>query len=154
MGKKWRQCLISFSWAPKSMADGDWSHEIKRYLLLGRKAMTNLANVLKKQQYHFADKCLYSQSYGFSIIHVRMWEGRGPKNWCFWTVVLEKTLESSLDNNEIKPVNPKEIQPWIFVGMTSLETDAPILWPLDAKRQLIGKDSDAGKDWGREKWVT
>ena len=77
-------------------------------------------------------------------------EGCMPKNWCFWTVVLEKTLESPLDGKEIKPVNPKGNQPWIFIGRTDAEAEAPILWPLDVKSQLIGKDPDAGKDWRQE----
>ena len=77
-------------------------------------------------------------------------EGWVPKNWCFWTVVLEKTLESPLDSKEIKPVNPKGNQPWLFIGRSDAEAAAPILWPPDAKRQRIGKDPDAGKDWGQE----
>ena len=90
---------------------------------------------------------------GFSSSHVWMWEldykeSRTPKNWCFWTVVLEKTLESPLGSKEIKPVNPKGNQSWIFIGRTDTET--PILWPPDVKKWLIGKDTDAGKDW-REK---
>ena len=93
----------------------------------------------------------YNQSYSFFSSHVRMWEldhkeGWVPKNWCFQTVVLEKTLENSLDCKEIKPVNPKGNQPWIFIGRTVAE--APILWPPDAKGRLIGKDLDAEKDWG------
>ena len=89
-----------------------------------------------------------------------MWEvdnkdGRGPKNWCFQTVVLEKTLEGPLESKEIKLVNPKGNQPWIFIGRTDTEAETPILWPSDAKRWLIGKDPNAGKDWGQEKkWVT
>ena len=103
---------------------------------------------IKKQRHHFADKGSYTQSYDFSSSHVWMWEldhkeGWALKNWFFQTVVLEKTLESPLDCKEIKPVNPKGNQPWIFTG----RTDAPILWPPDAKSQLIGKDPDAGKDW-------
>ena len=74
-------------------------------------------------------------------------EGREPKNWCFWTVVLEKTFESPLDSKEIKSVNPKGNQPWIFIGRTDAEVEAPIFWPPDEKSQLIGKDPDAGKDW-------
>ena len=74
-------------------------------------------------------------------------EGWEPKNWCFWTVVLEKTLESPLDSKEIKPVNPKGNQPWTFIGKTDAEAEAPIIWPPDAKSQLIGKDPDGGKDW-------
>ena len=73
-----------------------------------------------------------------------------PKNWCFWTVVLEKTLESPLDDKEIQPVNPKENQTWIFIGRTEAEAETPILWPLHAKNWLIWKDPDAGKDWRRE----
>ena len=77
-------------------------------------------------------------------------EGRMPKNWCFWTVVLEKTFESPLDCMEIKPVNPKGNQSWIFTGRTDAEAEAPILWPPDMKNWLIGKDPDAGKDWRQE----
>ena len=133
----------------KIIADGDCSHEIKRCLPLGRKVMTNLDSVLKRQRHHFADKSLYSQSYGFSSSHVQMGEldhkeGRAPKNWCFQIVVLERTLESPL---EIKPVKAKGNQPWIFIGRTNTEAEAPILWPPDAKSWLFGKDHDAGKDW-------
>ena len=90
-----------------------------------------------------------------SSSHVRKWEldnkkGWAPKNWCFWAVVLEKTLESPLDNMEIKWVNPKGYQSWIFTGGTDAEDEAPILWPPDAKSWFIGKDTDAGKDWGQE----
>ena len=105
----------------------------------------------KKQRHHFADKCPYSQSYGFSSSHGRMWEldhkeGWVLKNWCFWTMLLEKTLESPLDNKEIKPVNLKGNQPWIF----RTNAEAPIFWPPDMKSKLIGKVSDAGKNWGQE----
>ena len=110
---------------------------------------------LKKQRHHFVDKCLYSQSYGFSGSHVQMWEldhkeDWALKNWCFGTVVLEKTLESPLDCKEIKPVNPKGNQPQIFIGRTDAEAEAPILRPPDAKSWLIGKDPDAEKNWGHE----
>ena len=113
--------------------------------------MTNLDSVLKSR-HHFTNKGLYSQSCGFSSSHVRTWEldhkeGWVPKNWCFRIVVLEKILESHLDSKEIKPVNPEGIQLWIFTGRTDVETDAPILWPPDAKRGLTGKDPDVGKDW-------
>ena len=96
----------------KITVNGDCSHEIKRYLLLGRKTVTNLDTILKKQRHYFANKGLSSQSYGFSSSHVWMWEldykgGWAPKNWCFWTVVLENTLESPLDCKEIKSFNPK-----------------------------------------------
>ena len=96
-----------------------------------------------------------SQSYGFSSSHVWMWEldykeSWAPKNWCFWTVVLEKTLESPLDCKEIQPVHPKGNQSWIIIGRTDVEAETPILWPPDAKSRLFGKDPDAGKDWRRE----
>ena len=110
---------------------------------------------IKKQRHYFADKGLYIQSYGFSSSHVWIWELDlkeiwVPKNWCFWTMVLEKTLESPLDCKEIKPVNPKGNQPWIIIGRTDAETKAPILWSPDEKSWLLGKDPDAGKDWRRE----
>ena len=94
----------------------------------------------------------YSQSYGFSSSHVQMWEldhkkGCVPKNWCFWTVVLEKTLESPMDSKEIKPVNPKGNKPSLFIGRTDAEAEAPILWPPDVKSRLIEKHLYAAKDW-------
>ena len=135
-------------------ADGDCSHEIKRFLLLWRKGMTNLDSMLKSRHY-FANKGPSSQSCGFSSGHVWMWEldykeSWAPKNWCFWTMVLEKTFESPLDCKEIKPVHPKGDQSWIFIGRTDAEAETPILWPPDVKNWLIGKDPDAGKDWRRE----
>ena len=107
----------------------------------------------------FADKGLYSQSYGLSSSHVQMWEldhkeGWALKNWCFQTVVLEKTIESPLDSKEIKAVNPKGNQSWIFIGRTDAEAKASILWPPDVKNWLVGKDPDAGKDWRQEKGTT
>ena len=121
----------------KITADGDCGHEIKRYLLLGRKALTFKPWLcIKKQRHYFANRGPYSQSYGFSSNHVWMWdldhkEGWGPNNWCFHTVVLEKTLESPLDCKEIKPVNPKENQRWIgLIGRTDAEAEVPILWHL------------------------
>ena len=104
----------------------------------------------------FANKGLSSQSYGFFSSHVWMWESDHkeswmPKNWCFWTVVLEKTLESPLHCKEIKPVNPKGNQSWIFIGRTEAEPETPILWPPDEKSWLIRKDPDSGKDWRQDK---
>ena len=92
---------------------------------------------------------------GFSSSHVWMWElghkeGWAPKNWCFWTVVLEKTLESPLNYKEMKPVNPKGNQSWIFIGRTDAKAETLVLWPRDVKNRLIRKDSDAGKDWRQE----
>ena len=110
---------------------------------------------IKKQRHHFANKGPSSQIYGFSSSRVWMWEldykeSWVPKNWCFWIVVLEKTLESPLDSKEVKPVRPKGNQSWIFIGRTDTEAEAPILWLPDAKSRLIGKDPDAGKDWNQE----
>ena len=123
----------------KITADGDYSHAIKRRLLLGRKVMTNLDSKA-------------SQGYGFSSGHVWMWEldykeSWVLKNWCFWTVVLEKTFENPLDSKEIQPVHPKGNQSWIFIGRTDVETETPILCPPDVKNWLIWKDPEAGKDW-------
>ena len=116
--------------------------------------MTNLDGILKSRDI-IVDKDPSSQSYGFSNSHVWMWEldhkeSWAPKTWCFWTVELEKTLESPLDCKEIKPVHPKGNQSWIFIGRTDAEAAAPILWPPDVKNWLIGKDPDAGKDWRLE----
>ena len=110
---------------------------------------------IKKQRYYFANKGPSSQRYGFSSSHVWMWEldykeSWVPRNWCFWTVVLEKTLESPLDCKEIQPIRPKGNQSWVFTGRTDFEAETPILWPPHAKSWLIGKDSDAGRDWGQE----
>ena len=138
----------------KIIADGDCSHEIKRCLLLGRKVMTNLDSILKSRHY-FANKGPSSQAYGFSNSQVRKWElvykeSWAPKHWCFWTVVLEKTLESPLDSKEIERVHPKGNQSWIFIGRIDAEAETLILWPYDEKSWLIWKDPDAGKDWGQE----
>ena len=100
-------------------------------------------------------KGLSSQGYGFSSGHVWMWEldykdSWAPKNWCFWTVVLENTLASPLDCKEIQPVHHKGDQPWVFIGRTDVEAQTPILCPPDVKSWFIGKDCDAGKDWGEE----
>ena len=120
----------------KVTADGESSHEIKRCLLLGRKAKTNLDSILKKQRFHFVNKSLSSQSYGLSSSHVRMWETT-LKNWWFLAVVLEKTLERPLDCKEIQPVHPKGNQSWIFIGRTDAEAEALILWSPDTKNWLI-----------------
>ena len=105
---------------------------------------------------NFSNKGLSSQSYGFFSSHVWMWEldykqSWAPKNWCFWTVVLEKTLESPLDCKEIQSVHPQGDKSWIFIGRTDAEAETPILWPPDAKDWLTGKDCDSGKDWRQEK---
>ena len=115
--------------------------------------MTNLDSILKSRD--FANKGLSSQGYGFSCGHVWMWEldceeGWAPKNWCFWTVVLEKTLESPLECKKIQPVHSEGDQPWGFFGRNDAQAETPVLWPPHAKSWLIGKDSDAGRDWGQE----
>ena len=143
MGKQWKQWLTLFSGGSKITADGDCSHEIKRCLLLGRKVMTNLDSILKKQRHYFANKGPSSQGNGFSSSHVWMWEldykeSWAPKNWCFWTVVLEKTLESPLDFKEMQPVHPKGDQAWVFTGKTDVEAETPILWSLE-KTLMLGK---------------
>ena len=109
----------------------------------------------KKQRHHFANKGPSSQSGGFSSSHVWMWEldykeSWAPKNGCFGTVMLEKTLESPSDWKEIQPVHPKGNQSWIFIGRTDAKAETPILWPPDVKNWLTGKDPDAGKDWRQE----
>ena len=110
---------------------------------------------IKKQRHYFANKDLYSQNYSFSGSHVWMWnkyhkERWAPNSWCFWTVVLENTLENPLDYKEIKPVHPKGNQSWIFIGRTDAEAEAPVLWPPNVKNWLTGKYLDAGKDWRQE----
>ena len=110
---------------------------------------------IKNQRHYFANKSLSSQGYGFSSGHVWIWEldykeSWAPKNWCFWTVVLEKTLESPLDCKEIQPVHLKGDQSWVFIGRTNIEAETPILWPPDVKNWLIWKYPDAGKDWEQE----
>ena len=138
----------------KITAYGDCGHEIKRCVLLGRKAMTKLDSILKSRDISLLTKVRLNQSYGFSSSHMKMWEldykeSWVPKNWCFWTVVLEKILESPLDCKEIQPVNPKRKQSWIFIGRTDAEAETPILGPPDAKSWFIGKDPNARKDWRR-----
>ena len=148
----------------KITADGNYSHEIKRRLLLGRKVMTNLDSILKR--HYSANKGPSSQGYGFSCGHVWMWEldceeGWAPKNWCFWTVMLEKTLESPLDCKEIQPVHSEGDQPWDFFGRNDAKAETPVLWPLHAKSWLIGKDSEGlggiggrrRRGWQRMRWL-
>ena len=115
---------------------------------------------IKKQRHYSVNKGPFSQSYGFSNSHVRMWEldykrSWELKTWCFWTVVLKKTLEGPLDCKEIQPVHPKGDQSGIFIGRTDAEAETPILWPPNAENWLLWKDSDAGKDWRhKEKGTT
>ena len=134
----------------KITADDDCSHEIKRRLLLGRKAMTNLDSLLKSRVMTLPTKVCLVKAVVFPVV-VWMWEldykeSWAPKNWCFWTVLLEKTLVSPLDCKEIQPVHPKGDQSWIFIGKTDAAAETPVLWPPDAKNWLTGKDLDAGKE--------
>ena len=135
----------------KITADGDCSHEIKT-LSPWKKSYDQPRQHIKKQRHYFANKSSSSQSYGFSSSHIWMWEldckeSWVLKNWCSWTVVLEKTLGSPLDCKEIQPVHPKGNQFWIFIGRIEAEAETPLLWPPDVKNWLTGKDPDAGKDW-------
>ena len=138
----------------KITTDGDCSHEIKRHLLLGRKVMTNLDSILKSREITLPTKVHLVKAMVFPVVmygceSMDYKESWAPKNWCFWTVVLEKTLESPLDCKEIQPVHPKD-QSWVFIGKTDVEAETPILWPPDVKNWLIGKDPDAGRDWRQE----
>ena len=139
----------------KITADGDCSHEFKRRLLLGRKVMTNLDSILKSR-HNFVNKGLSSQGYGFFSGHVWMWEldykeSWVPKNWCFWTVVLEKTLESPLDCREIQPVHRKGDQSWVFTGRNDVEAETSILGHLMWRADSLEKALILGKIEGRRR---
>ena len=155
MGKQWKQWLTLFSWAPKSLQMMTAAMKLKDASSLEEKLWPTRQNI-KKQRHYLANKGPSGQSYGFSNSHVWMREldykeSWVLKNWCFWTVVLDKILESTLDCKEIQPVHPKGNQFWIFIGRTDDEAETSILWPPDTKNWLIWKDSfDAGKDWRQE----
>ena len=151
MGK---QCQTLFWGASKITANGDCSHEITRRLLFGRKLMTNLDSIFQSRDITLPTKVGLAKAMLFPV-YVWMWEldceeNWAPKNWWFWTVVLEETLESPLDSKEIQPVHPKGDQSWVFIGRTDSKAETPVLWPPHVKSWLIGKDSDAGRDWGQE----
>ena len=154
MRKQWKQWDNLFWGPPKITAGGDFSHEIKRRLQLGRKVMTNLDSILKSRGITLSTKVHLVKAmvfpvvmYGCELDYKESWV---QKNWCFWAVVLEKTLESPLDCKAIEPVHPKGDQSWVFIGRTDAEAETPILWPPDAKNWLIRKDPEAGNDWRRE----
>ena len=154
MGKQWKQILY-FGGGSKITADSDLSHENKRCLLLGRNVMTNLDSLLKSRDITLSTKVHLVKGMVFPVVMCgcESWTIEKAEHWiidCFWTVMLEKTLESPLDCTEIKPVSPNRNQPWIFTESTAAKAETPILWPPDAKSQLIGKDSDAGEDWGQK----
>ena len=154
MGKQWKHCRFYFLGLQNHC--GQWLQPWNQNMLAPwKKSYDKSRQHIKRQRHHTANKGLSNQTYGFSSSHVCMWdlnhkEGWAPKNWCFWTVVLEKTLESPLDCKEIQQVNPTGNQPWIFTGKTDAETEVPILWPPDGKNWLIGKDLDADRDWGQD----
>ena len=156
MGKQWKQWLTLFLGASKITADGDCSHEIKRCLLLGRKVMTNLDSIVKKQRHYFVNKGLSSQGYHFSSSRVWMWEldykeSWALKSWCFWTVVLEKTLESPLDCKEIQPVHSKEISPGCSLEGLMLKLKLQYFGRLMWRADSLGKTLMLGKIEGRRR---
>ena len=156
MGKQWKQWQTILL-GSKITADGDCSHEVKRPLILGRTAMTNLDSILKSRDIALPTKVSIVQAISdFSSSLVWMWEsdhkeGWVPKNWCFWTVVLEKTFKSPLDSKEIKPVNTKGNQPWLFIERIDAEAEIPIFWPPDMKSRPIRKDLILEKIQGRRR---
>ena len=154
MGKQGKKCQ-TFSGLQNHCRCGDCSHEIKRHLLLGRKVMTSLNSIFKSRDITLPTKVRLVKAMVFPSGHIWMWEldceeRWAPKNWCFWTVVLEKTLESPLNCKDIQPVHPKRDRYWVFIGWADVEPETPILWPPDVKSWLIWKDPDAGKDWRQE----
>ena len=159
MGKQWKQRQTLFFGLQNHCR---WWLQTWNYKMLSpwKKSSGQPRQHIKKQRNYFANKSPSSQSYDFSSGHVCMWEldceeSWALKNWCFWTVVLEKTLESPLDCKEIQPVHSKRDQSWVFIGRTDAKAETPILWPPHGKSWFIGKDSDAGRDWGqKEKGTT
>ena len=154
MGKQWKQCQTLFLGALKSLQMVTEAMKWKKTLTPWKESYDQPKQHIQKQRHYFANKGLSNQGYGFSSGHVRMWElvceeSWALKNWCFWTVVLEKTLKSAFDCKEIQQFHPKGDQSWVFIGRTD-EAETPILWPPRVKSWLIGKDSDAGRDWGQE----
>ena len=157
MGKQWEEWQTFFfvgGGSSKITEDCDCSHEIKRHLLLGRKVKTNLGSILKSRDITLPTEVHLVKAMVFPVVMYgcESWttESWAPKNWCFWTAVLVKTLESFLDCKEIQPVNLKGNQFWIFIGRIAIEAETPILWPLDAKNWLIWKYPDAGNHWRQD----
>ena len=157
MGKQCKQWKTLYSWAAKSLQMVMAAMKL-RHLLLGRKAMTSLDSILKSKDITLLTKVRLVKAMVFPVFmfgcELDYKESWAPKNWCFWTVVLEKTLESPLDCKEIQAVHPKGDQSWVFIVRTDAEVETPISWPPDVKSWLIGKDPDAWKDWRQdEKWM-
>ena len=152
MGKQWISVRLYF-WGLQNHCRWWLQPWNENMLASWKKSYDQRRQHIKKQRHYFANKGPSSQGYGFSSGHVWMWEldcveSWAPKNWCFWTVVMEKILESPLDRKEIQPVHPKGNS--LFIWRTDAEAETPILWPPDVKSWLIWKDPDAGKDWGQE----
>ena len=158
MGNRWGNSgnSVRLCFGSKITADGDCSHEIKRCLLLGRKVMTNLDSILKSRDITLPTNVHLIKAIVFSSDQVWMWElgykeSWAPKNWCFWTVVLEKTLESALDSKEIQPVRPKGNQSWILIGRTDAEAETPIPWHLMQRTDSLEKTLMLGKIEGKRR---
>ena len=157
MGNRWGnsgKCQTLVLGAPKSLQMVTAAMKLKG-ACSWKKSYDQPRQHIKKQRHYFVNKGPSSQGYGFSRCYVWMWEldykeSWAQKNWCFWTMVLEATLESPLDCKEIQLVHPKGGQSWVLIGRTDVEAETPILWPPDGKSWLILKDPDAGKDWGQE----
>ena len=155
MGKQWKWWLTLFFWAPKSLQMVIAAMKLKDTYSLEGKLSPNLDSILKSRNITLPTKVRLEKAMVFLVVMYgcESWTRNktwAPKNWCFWTVVLEKTLESPLDCKEIQQVHSKGDQSWVFIGRTDVEAEIPILWPPDVKSWLIWKDLDAGKDWGRE----
>ena len=159
MGKHWKQWQ-TISLGSKITTDGDCSHEIKRHLLRGRKVMTNLEGILKSRDITLPAKVCLVKTMVFPVVMygVESWTVKKAEHqrstresWCFWAVVLEKTLESPLDCKESQPVHPKGNESWIFIGRINVEAETPILWPSDVKNWLLGKTLMLGKIEGRSR---
>ena len=155
MGKQWKQWQTLFFWAPKSLQMVTAAMKLKD-TTPWKKCYVQPRQHIKKQKHYFANKGPSSQGYGFSSSHVWMWELEHkeswvPKNWCFQTVVLEKTLENPLDCKEIQPVHPRGNQSWLLIGRTNAEAEAPILWPPDVRTDCLEKTLMLGKIESRKK---
>ena len=150
MANRWGNSGWLYFGGSKITADGDCSHEIKRHLLLGRKVMTNLDSIFKSRDITLSTKVHLVTAMVFPMVIYGCESWTIKKAERFWTVVLAKTLESPLDCKEIQPVHSEGDQSWVFIGMTDVEAETPLLWSPDAKSWLIWKDPDAGKDWGQE----
>ena len=154
MGKQWKQCQTLFWGGSKITADGDCSHEMKRCLRLGRTVKTNLGSILKRRDITLLTKVHLVKALVFPLVMCGCESWTMKKSWalknsCFSIVVSEKTLQSTLECKEIQTVHPEGDQSWVFIGRTDTEAEIPVPWPRHANCWLIGKDSDAGRDWGQ-----